>query len=309
VAKRLNDFAKKVSGYTAAAAAATVAGSAGDAQAAPIIYDTESSPIVVTTDYFAYGVNMAIIDPTMAGAPDSAGAAANGLLGLVIEDSSNGNSTVASAPSDGVVTSSSVFFRYNIFDDNSGSDKSGTQFGVLTGPGNGVYGYFDGTSAQPADKDAGDGSNGWEEYDIIGSAYLTAPDVLLTSDTNPVSGAPNSGDFPLPATVVDMDGHGVGGAGWSWDIVTGVRYLGFQLDGKNGFVKVNETGNRNGLEILGWGMETVPGAPILASLSQIGDCRTPQCVPEPSTLVLLSLGAVGLLAYRRLNRRAKRAIT
>ena len=308
MAKRLNDFAKKVSGYTAAAAAATAAGSATDAQAAPIIYNTESSPIVVTTDYFAYGVNMAIIDPTMAGAPDSAGAAANGLLGLVVEDSSNGNSTVASAPTDGVVTSSSVFFRYNIFDDNSGSDKSGTQFGVLTGTGNGVYGYFDGTSAQPADKDAGDGSNGWEEGEIIDATYLTAPDVLLTSDTNPVSGPPNSGDFPLPASVVDIDGHGVGGSGWAWNIVVGIRYLGFQLDGRNGFVKVNETGNRNGLEILGWGMETTVGAPILASLSQIGDCRTPACVPEPSTLALLSLGAVGLLGLRVLRCRAQRGI-
>ena len=138
MAKRLNDFARKMSGYTAVAGAAAVTGSAGDAQAAPIIYDTEASPIQETTDYFAYGTNMAIIDPTMAGAPDSAGAAANGLLGLVVEDSSNGNSTVASAPSDGVVTSSSVFFRYNVFDDYSGSDKSGTTFGTVVSPGNGI---------------------------------------------------------------------------------------------------------------------------------------------------------------------------
>ena len=175
MAKRLNDFAKKVSGSTSGAAAAAVAGSATDAHAAPIIYNTESSPIVVTTDYFAYGVNMAIIDPTMAGAPDSAGAAANGLLGLVVEDSSNGNSTVASAQSDGVVTSSSVFFRYNIMDDHSGSDKSGTQFGVLTGTGNGVYGYLDGASAQPADKDAGDGSNGYERIRFYRRDLLDRP--------------------------------------------------------------------------------------------------------------------------------------
>ena len=128
--------------------------------------------------------------------------------------------------------------------------------------------------------------------------------MLLTSDTNPVAGPPNSGDFPLPATVVDMDGHGAGGSGWSWDIVVGVRYLGFQLDGKNGFVKVNEKPGRNNLDILGWGMETVPGVPIFASLSTIGCiCTT---VPEPSTFALLSLGAVGLLAFRRLNRRAQR---
>ena len=288
MSRRLGEFTKKISGYTAAAGVAVVAGAAGDAQAAPIIYDTEASPIPVLTDYFAYGTNMAVIDPTMAGAPDGAGAAANGLIGVVVDDSGGtGNGVVASSPSDGSVTSSTVFFRYNIFDDHSGSDKSGTQFGALTGSGNGVYGNLDGTSAQPWPAPGVGG--GFSDLDTIGGQNL------LTSDTNPVAGAPHSGDFPLPATVVDLDGHGAGGSGWSWDIVTGVRYLGFVLDGKNGFVKVNETSNRNGLFILGWGMETTAGAPILASLTQ----TLAPPVPEPSTLALLAIGATGLLAARR----------
>lgn len=282
----------KVTGYTAAAGVAALSVASRDAEAAPVVYDAslDAGPIKLLTDYFAYGINMGVIDPTMAGAPDSSGAAANGLIGIVMDDTGGtGNGIVASSPSDGTVTSSTVFFRYNIFDDHSGSDKSGTQFGLLTGPGNGVYGFLDTASAQPYSY-TGAATNGYEEGEVIGF------DGILTTDTNPVFGPSNVGDFPLPATVVDMDGHGAGGSGWSWDIVVGVRYLGFTLDGKNGFVKVNELSGRNELDILGWGIETVPGVPILASLT---DVFVP--VPEPSTLALLAVGATGLLALRRVR--------
>ena len=51
-------------------------------------------------------------------------------------------------------------------------------------------------------------------------------------------------------------------------------------------------------------METVPGVPILASLSVITDVP----VPEPTALSLFGLGAVGLLGLRVVRRRRLTAI-
>lgn len=282
MSKRLGEFAKKMSGYTAAAGVAAVAGSAGDVDAAPVVYDISATPIQVTSDYFAYGVNMAVLDPTKG--PGSA------LIGVVADSANTGNGAVVSAPSDGAVGTNHVFWRYSIFDDNSGSDKSGTEFGTLVASGNGVYGFIDAVSAQA-------GRPGHQYF--LSSEIIGDDDNLLTGDTNAVAGPPNAYDFPSPATMVGLDGHGAGGSGWGWDITQGVKYLGFQLGGKNGYVHVNEEGARNSFQILGWGMETVPGVPIHAG-------GIPQTVvPEPSTIALLAIGATGLLAYRSRRRKQK----
>ena len=67
---KLGKLSKKFCAYSAAAGAAATAGLAGDAQAAPVIYDTEASPIVVHSSFntLPNGQNQAAIDPTALGA-------------------------------------------------------------------------------------------------------------------------------------------------------------------------------------------------------------------------------------------------
>ena len=67
---KLNKLSKKFCAYSAAAGAAATAGLAGDAQAAPVIYDTEASPIQVHSSFntLPNGQNQAAIDPTALGA-------------------------------------------------------------------------------------------------------------------------------------------------------------------------------------------------------------------------------------------------
>jgi len=296
---RSRQFTRKLGTYSSLAAAA-VGGLAGKAQAAPIIYDTQNNPIDVHTDYFDYGRNMAIIDPTVL--TSSAGSALNtqglpvvsaasaGLLGLIDNDGDFGNGLYdATPPADGLISTSSVYFRYQIFDDASGDDKEGTQFGTRVASGNGIYGFTDGPSEQPADN-AG-GSGGFTEGQLIGDG----PEALLTTDTNPLASSLTGG------IDVDIDGFGAGASFFGWTIVTGTKYLGFTIGDRNGFVKVNKGGtDRNRIFILGWGLESDPFVEIEATLDVEAP---PPPVPEPSTLGLLCLGAAGLATYRVLRRR------
>ena len=60
------------------------------------------------------------------------------------------------------------------------------------------------------------------------------------------------------------------------------------------------TSQRNQLNILGWGLETEPFVPIVATLSGGSGA-----VPEPGTIALFAIGAVSLAMLRR--RRSSRA--
>ena len=286
---KLNKLSKKFCAYSAAAGAAATAGLAGDAQAAPVIYDTEASPIVVHSSFntLPNGQNMAAIDPTQLGASATSATTtptAAGLLGAATGASDNSGITNGQL-------AGTVYFRYEIFSEPSATwGKSGTQFGTLTGAGSGLYAVSDGASTRPGPGSPGD--NGFIEGEVIGDG-----DNLISANTvgaDAIMQAYSMG--PGAATQADMHGFGAFATGSAYEIVTGIKYLGFQLDNRNGFVKVHERFNdrRNNFKILGWGLESDPFVPITASLSGGGGG-----VPEPATLAMLAIGGVGLVALRR----------
>ena len=281
-----NKLNKKFCAYSAAAA---VAGLAGGAEAAPVIYDTEASPIDVHSSFntLPNGQNMAAINPTTLSSSATSAtttATAAGLLGAATGASDNSGITNAQL-------AGTVYFRYEIFSEPSATwGKSGTQFGVLTGAGNGLYAVSDGASTRPGPGSPGD--YGFVEGDVIGDG-----DNLISANTvgaDAITQAYSMG--PGAATQADIDGFGAFATGSSYSIVTGVKYLGFQMNNRNGFVKMQPfTGQRNHLQILGWGLESDQFVPITASLSG----GSAPSVPESSTVALLALGGLSLLAVRR----------
>ncbi len=286
---KLNKLSKKCCAYSAAAGAAATASLAGDAQAAPVIYDTESTPIVVHSSFntLPNGQNMAAINPTTLSTSANEATTtptAAGLLGYATGGADNSGVTNAQL-------AGTVYFRYEIFSEPSATwGKSGTQFGILTGAGNGLYAVADGASTRPGP--GGAGGYGFVEGDVIGDG-----DNLITTNTvgaDAIMQAYSMG--PGAAVQADMHGFGAFATGSPYEVVTGIKYLGFQLDNRNGFVKVHERFNdrRNNFKILGWGLESDPFVPINATLV------TPSGgVPEPATLAMLAIGGAGLVALRR----------
>ena len=283
---KADKLGKKFCAYSAAAA---VAGLAGGAEAAPVIYDTESTPIDVHSSFntLPNGQNMAAIDPTALGASATVATTtptAAGLLGAATGASDNSGITNGQL-------AGTVYFRYEIFSEPSATwGKSGTQFGTLTGAGSGLYAVSDGASTRPGPGSPGD--YGFIEGEVIGDG-----DNLISANTvgaDAIMQAYSMG--PGAATQADMHGFGAFATGSAYEIVTGIKYLGFQLDNRNGFVKVHERFNdrRNNFKILGWGLESDPFVPITATL-----VSSAPGVPEPATLAMLAIGGVGLVALRR----------
>ena len=234
------------------------------------------------------GQNQAAINPaTLTASATSATttATAAGLLGAATGAADNSGVT------NGQLTDT-VYFRYEIFAEPSASwGKSGTQFGVLTGSGNGLYADETGHSQRPAGEG---GVIGFVEDDVIGDG-----DNLLTADSvtiDPLTAAYSMG--PGAAVQADLDGFGAFATGSHYNVLgTDDRYLGFSLNNRNGFVKVNMyAGQRNHFDILGWALESDAFVPITASLNHHVD---PVYVPEPATLAMLAIGGVGLVALRR----------
>ncbi|MEC7502122.1 MAG: PEP-CTERM sorting domain-containing protein [Planctomycetota bacterium] len=290
---KLNKLSKKFCAYSAAAGAAATAGLAGDAQAAPVIYDTEANPIVVHSSFntLPNGQNQAAINPLALSASATSAtttATAAGLLGYATGAADNSGITNGQL-------AGTVYFRYEIFaEPSAGWGKSGTQFGVMTGAGNGLYATEEGHSQRPGGEG---GTYGFVDDDLIGDG-----DNLLTADsvtTDPITAAYSMG--PGAAVQADMHGFGAFATGSAYEIVTGVKYLGFMLGNRNGFVKVHERFNdrRNNFKILGWGLESDPFVPIPASLDFASGGGGGGAVPEPATLAMLAIGGAGLVALRR----------
>ena len=284
-----NKFAKKLCAYSAAVGAAATAGMALDANAAPITYDTEASPIDVHGSFntLPNGQNLAALNPTVLGASSDVGSITPTAAGLI------GHST-GGVDNSGITNgqlASTVYFRYEIFSEPSATwGKSGTQFGILTGAGNGLYAEADGTATRPGPGPSG-GGYGFTEGQMIGD-----DDNLISSNTvgaDAIMQAYSMG--PGAATQADMHGFGAFATGSEYNIVSGIKYLGFRMNNRNGFVKVHERFNdrRNNFKILGWGLESDPFVPIAAEFASA------PAIPEPATLALLAIGGVGLLALRR----------
>ena len=283
-------FAKKLCAYSAAVGAAATAGMALDANAAPITYDTEASPVDVHSSFntLPNGQNMAAINPTTLGATTTVATTTPTAAGLIGHATgATDNSGISNAQLAGT-----VYFRYEIFSEPSATwGKSGTQFGILTGAGNGLYAVQVGTapSTQPASQG---GIGGFVEGDIIGDddTFVSGNTVGADAITQAYSMGPGA------ATQADTHGFGAFATGSEYNIVSGIKYLGFRIDNRNGFVKVHERFNdrRNNIKILGWGLESTPFVPIVAQFATGGPA-----VPEPATLAMLAIGGVGLLALRR----------
>ena len=292
---KLNKLSKKFCAYSAAAGAAATAGLAGDAQAAPVIYDTEANPIQVHSSFntLPNGQNQAAIDPTVLSASATSAtttATAAGLLGAATGAADNSGVTNGQL-------AGAVYFRYEIFAEPSATwGKSGTQFGVLTGAGNGLYADETGHSQRVVAGSSG--TRGFDEGDVIGDDdnLLTADSVTSDPLTSAYSMGPGAG-----AVQADMHGFGAFATGSSYEIVNGIKYLGFMLDNRNGFVKVHERFNdrRNNFKILGWALESDPFVPLTATLT----VSSGGAVPEPATLAMLAIGGAGLVALRRRRNR------
>ena len=292
---KLNKLSKKFCAYSAAAGAAATAGLAVDAQAAPIIYDTEASPIVVHSSFntLPNGQNMAAINPAALGASATVATTtptAAGLLGHATGAADNAGISNAQL-------ADTVYFRYEIFAEPSATwGKSGTQFGVLTGAGNGLYADEVGMSQRPAGEG---GVIGFVEGDVIGDDdnLLIADSVGADSITQAYSMGPGA------AIQADLDGFGAFASGSHYNVIgTDDRFLGFSLGNRNGFVKINfNAGQRNRFDILGWGLESTAFVPITASLTATGGGGGGGggAVPEPAALAMLAIGGVGLVALRR----------
>ena len=280
-----NKLGKRFCAYSTAAAVASLA---GGSEAAPVIYDTEATPIDVHSSFntLPNGQNMAAIIPTTLTASATAATTtptAAGLLGAATGATDNSGITNAQL-------AGTVYFRYEIFSEPSATwGKSGTQFGILTGSGAGLYAVSDGASTRPGP--GGGAGYGFVEGDVIGDG-----DNLITADTtagDTIMQAYSMG--PGPAVQADIDGFGAFATGSSYSVVSGIKYLGFQIENRNGFVKMQPfTGQRNHLQILGWGLESDAFVPITASLSGGSGA-----VPEPGTIAMFALGGVALAAIRR----------
>ena len=117
-----NRFSKKLCAYSAAVGAAATAGMALDANAAPITYDTEASPINVHGSFntLPNGQNMAAIDPTVLGSSgnvnDGITPTAAGLLGAATGGTDNsGVSNATSAPTTAILARSISAGRADIY--------------------------------------------------------------------------------------------------------------------------------------------------------------------------------------------------
>ncbi len=121
-----------------------------------------------------------------------------------------------------------------------------------------------------------------------GTGYFSPSIPLHGADNSPGLGSALVDNFQL-----------LNGSTGQFTVADGIQYIGFDLSPNNsnvydGYVAIEpltDSSSDVSAEILGVGIETTPNLGINAG-SQVS-------VPEPTSLGLLAMGSVGLLAYRR----------
>jgi hypothetical protein len=150
----------------------------------------------------------------------------------------------------------------------------------LRADGDWTTGLFYMASADGAVNGVHDGGGGHAGIDTYDPVHLSAGEEPGTN------GAMATTDVRLYAGYI-----GWGGAAWSgqWGSA-GTRGLGFEMDGLQGWLTVNISGDRTGVILQEYYFEGSSGG---------GGGGGGGVVPEPSTLAMLGIAALGLLALRR----------